>query len=242
METILSWYKDNEALINLIKDIVYFLGAFTLFKYLWSWNFNRKTEKIESNLKFRERIEIALDDYVIEQNRSNIKDIGIRFVYWKNYPWNLKNDGYKHFLNVQYHNNQLLASSWIDNTGIYFQEHLCWGSSSVYIDAIGIFFFAPKSRVYEGFEEHKNKRLVVHLPFTNIVNFDFREKIEYEPVFYIKHPYSKYKKLYSRKYLIREKLDDNYFCLELDGRKRLSRYSWLNYKIKQIYSKVCGID
>ena len=79
METILCWYKDNETLINFIKDIVYFLGAFTLIKYLWNWNYNRKTAQIESNLKFRERIESALEDYVIEKNKNGIKDIGIRF-------------------------------------------------------------------------------------------------------------------------------------------------------------------
>jgi hypothetical protein len=67
MAMILSWYKDNDTLINFIKDIVYFLGAFTLIRYLWNWNFIRKTEKIESNLKFRQRIEAALDDYVIEK-------------------------------------------------------------------------------------------------------------------------------------------------------------------------------
>ena len=96
METILSWYKDNGTFINFIKDIVYFLGAFTLIKYIWNWNFIRRTEKIESNLKFRERIEAALDEYVIEENKNGRKNIGIRFVHWKNYPWDIQNDGYKH--------------------------------------------------------------------------------------------------------------------------------------------------
>jgi hypothetical protein len=178
MEQILKFYSENETLINLIKDIVYFFGVFTVIKYLWNWNFVRKTEKIESNLNFRERIEAALDDYVIKENKNGIKDIGVRFVHWKNYPWHLQDDGYKHLLKVEYHGNQLLLSSWIDNVGIYFQEHLWFTSSSVYVDANGIFFFAPSDKIYKGFTEHKNKRLVVHLPFTNIVNFDFREVIE----------------------------------------------------------------
>jgi hypothetical protein len=53
---LLKFYTDNESLINLIKDIIYFFGAFTLIKFLWNWNFVRKTEKIEANLRFRERI------------------------------------------------------------------------------------------------------------------------------------------------------------------------------------------
>ena len=73
MEQILKFYSENETLINLIKDIVYFFGAFTVIKYLWNWSFVRKTEKIESNLNFRERIEAALDDYVIKENKNGIK-------------------------------------------------------------------------------------------------------------------------------------------------------------------------
>lgn len=237
METILCWYKDNEILINFIKDIVYFFGAFTLLKYLWNWNYARKTGQIESNLKFRERIESALEDYVIKTNKNAIRDIGIRFVYWKNYPWHLNDDGYKHLLKIEYHDNLLLNSSWIDNTGIYFQEHLWFTSSSVYVDADGIFFFAPSENRYKGFTEYRGKRLIVQLPFTKIVNFDFREVIKYEPVFYIRHHYTEHKKLYSHKYQIREKLGDEYTYLELDNRKKISKYSWVCYKIKLLLSK-----
>jgi hypothetical protein len=237
METILFWYKDNETLINLVKDIVYFFGAYYIINSLWNWNYMRKTAQIESNLKFRERIETPLEDYVIEKNKNGIKDIGIRFVRWKNYPWHLNDDGYKHILKIEYNDeNQLLSSSWIDNTGIYFQEDL--SSSSVYVDKNGIFFSAPSDKVYKGFTEHKNKRLVLHLPFTNIVNFDFREYIEYEPLFYIKCHYTNYKKLYSRKFWVREKLGDSNSSMELDSRKELSRYSWINYKITQVSSKL----
>lgn len=237
MEQILKFYNENATLINFIKDIVCFLSAFTLIKYLWNWNFIRKTEKIESNLKFRERIEAALDDYVIKENKNGIKDIGIRFVHWKNYPRRLQNDGYKHLLKVEYHDNQLLLSSWIDNVGIYFQEHLWFTSSSLYIDAAGIFFFASSERQYKGFTEHKNKRLIVQFPFTKIVNFDFREIIEYEPVLYIRYPYTKYKKLYSREYQIREKFGDEYSYVELDSRKQISKHTWVRYKTKLILSK-----
>jgi hypothetical protein len=238
MEAILYWYKDNADLINFIKDIVYFFGAYALIRYLWSWNYLRRTSQIELNLKFRERIEPALEAYVIEKNRHGIKDIGIRFVCWKNYPWCLNDDGYKHLLKTEYHNNALLDSSWIDNTGIYFQEHLWFNSSSVYVDARGIFFFAPSREYHKGFTEHSGKRLIFQLPFTKIVNFDFRQIIEYEPVFYIRHPYTKHKKLYSQKYQIREKLGDAYSCVELDSRKQISKYSLIRYWIKQL---LCGL-
>lgn len=237
MEAILCLYKENKTLINFIKDAVYFLGAFTLIKYLWNRNYLRKTGQIESNLQFRGRIEVALDDYVIEKNKNRIKDIGVRFVHWKNYSRSLQSDGFKHLLKVEYHHDQLLLSSWIDNTGIYFQEHLWFTSSSVYIDANDIFFFGPGDQNHKGFTEHKNKRLIVHLPFTNIVNFDFREYIEYEPVFYIKYPYTSYRKLYSRYYEIREKSGEDYSICKLDRKKQLSRYSWIGHNIKKVSSK-----
>lgn len=187
---VLNLYLDNKDWIELVKDAVFFYGAITIIKYLWNRNYTRKIKEIDNNLRFRERIEKALSDYVIQKHKNGIKGIAIRFVYWKNYPWKFQNDGFPHSLKIEYHNDQILGSSWIDNTGIYFQEPLWFSSSSVYVDANGIFFFARQGSVYKGFVEHSDKCLVTHLPFINIINFDFKEVIEYEPVFYIKYYYT----------------------------------------------------
>lgn len=233
MEKILLFYSENQTFINFIKDCVYVVGVWSLIRYLLNWNYVRKTTQIDSNLKFRKRIESALDDYVIDTHRNGRKDVGIRFVHWKNYPWFLKDDGYKNFLYIKYLDKRILGSSWIDNTGIYFYEILWFTSTSVYVDERGRFFFDSKGKDYKGFAEYKNKCLVMHLPFSNIINFDFREVIEHEPVFYIKYKYTKYKKLYSNQYVIREKFGDEYLRLELDNRKQISKYFLPYYKMRK---------
>lgn len=235
---VLSFYKEHKDWLELIKDIIYILGAplilYKLYKYLSDRDFIRKTGKIETNLRFRERIDLELQDYVLKQNKNGIKDVGIRLVHWKNYPRQLDDDGYKHLLRIDYENNYILGSSWIDNLGINFQEHPWSFGCSVYIDENGIFFFAQKGTLYKGFTENKDICLVMHMPFTSIVNFDFKEIIEYEPVFYIKYYYRNYKKLYSQHYVIREKLGNPYLRIELDNKKKLDKYSLISYKWLQL--------
>lgn len=200
--------------LELIKKLLSFI------KTIWNWNFSRQVKLIENNLKFRERVELPLQQYIIENYKNGIKDIGIRFVYWKNYlnHIDVEDDGFKHFLRVEYNDGVLIDSSWLDNKGIFFQEHLWFYSRSVYEGKRGIFFFAPSGQNYYGFTEHRNCILIRHLPFANIINFDFKEVIEYEPVFYIKYKYTNYKKLYSSSYTIREKHGAPYFQLELDSK------------------------
>ncbi|WP_036308601.1 hypothetical protein, partial [Methyloglobulus morosus] len=151
--SVLSFYKNNKDWIDLIKDIIFIFGVplllYKSYKYLKDRTLISKTEKIETNLRFRDRIESELQNYVLEKNKNGKKDIGIRFVYWKNYPWQLSDDGYKHFLKIEYHHDLILGSSWIDNTGINFQEHLWYFGNSVYVDKNEIFFFAPKETTYK---------------------------------------------------------------------------------------------
>jgi hypothetical protein len=237
LEGILDFYRYNNDLINLIKDALYFSTFILGLNFLWNWNFRKKTKEIEDNLKFRKQIEEELQEYVIEKSRNNIKDIGIRFVYWKNYPWKLDDDGFKHLLNVKYLNGELICSSWIDSVGIYFEEDLRYLSLSLYLDDNGIFFITSGGKQYPGFKEFKDKILIFQLPFTKIMNFDFREKIEYEPVFYIKYHYANRKKLYDHKYILRENPRDEYFSIELDSRKQLDRYSWIGHMYKKALSK-----
>lgn len=223
MECILGFYLRNKDWIDLIKDLVFLLGAFGVVRYLITWNYKSKVSQIERDLNFRDNLEHKLQDYVLEKHKNDIKDIGIRFIYWKNYPWSLENDAFKHYLFVRSFDNNVMPSGWIDKTGINFQKHFWHSSTSIYVDANGIFFFAPENGSYIGFKELKNKCLVKHMPFSNIVNYDFREYIEYEPVFYIKYPYTKYKKLYDSQYIVREKLDDNYFQEELKGNLQIKK-------------------
>ena len=122
---------------------------------------------------------------------------------------------------------------WIDNTGIFFTEPVWFFNQSFYIDKDDIFFLAKEGQNYEGFKELSNKILVRHMPFTKIVNYDFKERIEYEPIFYIKHSY-KCKKLYSDAYQINEKQGGEHFTYEVTRKKNLKKYSWIRYKLLKL--------
>jgi len=116
-----------------------------------------------------------------------------------------------------------MPSGWINKTGLNFQENIWFTGKSIYVDKDGIFFFAPKGETYDNFEELADKCLIQHMPFSSIINYDFKEYIEYEPVFYIKYHYTKYSKLYSNHLIVREKAGKNYFSHELDRKLQISK-------------------
>lgn len=153
------------------------------------------TRQIEHDLATREKIEKELEEYV-HKNRENDVSSGIRLIYCKNYPWSLDNDGFKKLLFIETVAKNVMPYGWLNKTGINFQEHVWFLGYSIYIDKEGIFFSAGEGRSYRGFRELRDKRLVMHMPFSNIVNFDFKEYKEYEPVFYIRYRYNRFKKLY----------------------------------------------
>lgn len=230
------FYNRYEVFIKIIHEIIFFVGAFgilKIFTFLRDRDFLLKTEEIEKNLKFRERVEKNLEEYVLESNKNGIKDIGIRFIYWKNYPNKISDDGFKHNLRINYDNGFISNSSWINSTGIFFQEHIWFLSQSIYLDKDGIFFIENENQHYKGFREFKNKCLVTHLPFTNIVNFDFKEYLEYEPIFYTKYPHNNLE-LYNTALYLRERLNDPYFSKELTKGKFLKKYSKINHVILRI--------
>ncbi|MDD3183583.1 MAG: hypothetical protein PHD48_12400 [Alphaproteobacteria bacterium] len=236
MKDALSWYLTHQNEINLVKDLTFFFGAFGI---VWSiWKFFRhlatkeialKTEQIKKNLRFREFLDSKLKEYVYEKHKNGVKDIAVRFVHWKNYPWNLENDGYKHLLFIRRMDERVLPSGWIDNTGVLIEEPVWWFSKSIYCDERGIFFIGDKNKLYPNFHEMKDCRLILHLPFSNIIDFDFEELIEYEPVFYIKHAYNRYTKLYDPTYVCREKEGCPYIRIELNRRYQIKGYSYLRH-------------
>ena len=95
------------------------------------------------------------------------------------------------------------------------------------------FFIENENQRYKGFREFKNKCLVTHLPFANIVNFDFKEYLEYEPIFYTKYPHNNLE-LYNTALYLRERLNDPYFSKELTKGKFLKKYSKINHVILRI--------
>ncbi len=228
MEWLLDFYLCNKDWIDLIKDIVFLLGALTIVKFFWNKRFKDQSQAIEHALTKRHSIEKHLNDYVYEKHKNKV-GIGIRFVHWKNYPNKLDNDAFAQELFTWPRENKVLPSGFINNTGINFIEPLWRYSESVYIDHNGIFFFATKNTKISGFKEIQNCILVKHLPYTNIINFDFREFIEYEPVFYTKYSYNSWK-LYDDVLIIRNRPDETWINIELSKKRMLQKYSWFNYK------------
>ena len=118
MHHILAWiqttYLQLTDWIDLAKDIVFFSGAIVAFKYLKNKNFLDVTQKIKTNLHFRSRIEDDLNNYVYDRYKNGKKDIAIRFVYWKNYPWKLDYDGFSHFLFCRSFDNKSLPFGFIE--------------------------------------------------------------------------------------------------------------------------------
>jgi hypothetical protein len=237
MDWTLSTYLEYKNWIDLIKDLVFFAGAYVFFKFLKNKKFTDVSEQIDKNLRFRRRIESELNDYVYKMYK---RDIAIRFVHWKNYPWKLDHDGYSHFLFCRSFDNKTLPFGYIDNTGINFQEAVLLDSKSLYVDDNDIFFFDHKSKIIHGFREISDCIMVLHLPYQNIVNFDFRECIEHDPVFYIKYPYDKRRKLYDDQIIIREK-HGTPFRHELSFKNMLHKYTPLRYLRLKIKAKVIHI-
>lgn len=211
MNQVLDFYKDNKEWINLAKDFVFLVGFIGLIKFLWTWNFRRKTASIEQNLKLRDNIGDKINEYVFEKHEGGIKDIGIRLVYWKNYPWRLENDAFNHMLWLRYVGRNTTPFGWIDKTGINFIEHIWWLGRSIYLNKYGIFFVDKEKKYHNGFEEFNNKILVQHMPFSRIINFDFKDYIDYEPVFYIRYKYTQNSKLYDDELIIANRDDDDFF-------------------------------
>jgi len=229
MKIILDTYLEHQDWIKLIKDIVFLFGAYYLIRYIFNKNFTDKSKAIRENLESRAALENHLTKYVLSKHKNNV-EIAVRFVHWKNYPYNLENDAFKHELFTYPKENGIMPSGYIDNTGINIVEHTWFCSQSTYVDKKGIFFIASKGQYFSDFKEFQNTVLVLHLPYTNIVNYDFREIIEYEPVIYITAPYTNFKKLYDDKVVMRNKPGEEYLNINLNQKNMMKKHSWLRYQ------------
>ena len=242
MNYLLQFYLSNKDWIDLFRDILFFIGGLSLLrgvskhiKFLRERRLADKTAAIRSDLDFREKLKEPLWEHVKEHCEEGLKDIGIRFVYWKNYPYGSTTgadyDGFKEHLSVEYYKDKPHDNSWLNNTGVYFIYHLWFWEQSIYIGENKIFFFDKKGKNFEGFNEYSDCVAVYHLPFSNIVNFDFSERIEYEPIFYIKYKYTNIRKLYSNQIGIRSKKGEflDIGLSELNLKNKMKKYAKWRY-------------
>ena len=93
---------------------------------------------IEYNIAFHKKISAELKKYV--EDRSN-GDIGLRLIYWNNYPDDTDNNAFNHLLNIKYLNNKKIQEIYIDHSGIFFRQDIWFEGQSLHIDKDDIYFF-----------------------------------------------------------------------------------------------------
>jgi len=133
------------------------------------------------------------------------------------------------------------GTEFLTNTGILVEEHIWFLNCSLYLGKYSTYIVSKSNQKIPHFTEVKQKiKLVRNLKYKLIVNWDFLEKIEYEPVFYIKEKYMK-KKLYEDDFFAQNYDDDGinkdlYFHESLNKHNRVKS----NRSIKYFYLIVKG--
>jgi hypothetical protein len=179
---------------TILANAVVILGAIPAMFFVKNYFFEKKKKEIADNLTIRRSITDKLVEHANGYDRSEPHDIGIRLVYWKHYPWKLKNDGYKQILYYNTNTDKRITNrgdEFLTNTGILLEEHIWFFSESLYIGKHGIFIVDKSGKKIAGFQEITQKiKFVNTLRYKHIINWDFEEKIDYEPVFYTRYKYT----------------------------------------------------
>jgi hypothetical protein len=204
METlanVLEWHAQNKDIIDFVKDIVFAIGAiltfvsvYELLKFLARRKTLNKKQEMENDLKLYGDISKKLKEYVDEYDAKpkKLRDIGVRLLYIKNYPYKLDKDGFPQMLYYYFLSEQHKASGYISGKGLFVMEHLWFLSEAVYYNQKNGKWFVDKTGLsYKRYKELKHKQLVRRIPFANIYGYDFNSDWadKGEPVFYTKYKY-----------------------------------------------------
>jgi hypothetical protein len=195
---------------DIVANLIVIIGAVPVIIWLRNRAFESKKKEIKDNLSVRKSIHDKLVEHANGYDRSKPHDIGIRLVYWKNYPWKLEDDGYKQLLYYDTNMDKVITDrgdEFLTNTGILLDEHIWFFDLSLYLGKYGIYLIDKSNKKIAGFEEITQRiKLVRTLKYKHIINWDFEELIEYEPVFYMRYKYTD-KRLYEDD-LIAQNYDD----------------------------------
>lgn len=232
------WNLLNSVVSKTSSYISYFTNIIIIVGAVWgkaNWNFEKKLKEINNDLTKQNSLKSPLNKYVQEKSESGIKDICIRFIYYKNYPYNLEDDGYKYCLHILYHESDVLFGSWKDNVGIKICDHVWFSSCSIYVNLTnGISFVDCRGRAPKGFQEYKNSCLVYCLLYRNILNYDFEYPLEHEPRFYVR--YKNDRDNFDNEVQIVSK--DHSVLTIIDKRLQMKKYNILSYVYYFIKSKI----
>lgn len=199
---IIQWHVEHQPAINLFKDVVFLIGVVVTFygygkiaKYFAVRNTQRKRLEMEYDAELSRKIKPKLTDYVNDYKASptNLRDIGIRLLYIKNYPYNLNNDGYRFMLHYYFMTARHNASGYVTGKAIYIVDHLKFMSQSIYFNEKNDkWFIRDKGHTYRGYAELAHTDLLKQIPFANMYGCDFESEWaeKGEPVFYTKYKYN----------------------------------------------------
>jgi hypothetical protein len=202
---IVTWYAQNKLYFDFTKDVLFGIGVtatiygyFKFLKFLTQRGTLNKRQEMENDTRTYEEVHKKLKDYVdsYEASLNNQRDIGIRLMYIKNYPYKLENDGFSQMLYYYFMSERHKASGYISTTGIYVMEHLWFFGNSIYYNSKNKkWFIDEKDLSFKKYKELKHKQLVKRIPFANILGYDFNSDWadKGEPVFYTKYKYYRWK-------------------------------------------------
>jgi hypothetical protein len=205
METfrrIVRWYVQHQNDINFLKDVIFAIGAiatfygyFKILRFLTQRKLLNKRQEMENDAKLYSEVHDKLKEYVedFEATPKNLRDIGIRLLYMKNYPYKLDNDGFRFMLYYYFMTERHMPSGYISGKGLYVIEHLgIWEEAIYYNSKNGKWFTDKKGLSFRGYLELKHNQLLKRIPFTNILGYDFNSDWadKGEPVFYTKYKYT----------------------------------------------------
>jgi hypothetical protein len=202
---IVTWYVQYKNYFDFVKDILFaigiiatFYGYFRFLKFLTQRGALNKRQEMENDTKMYDEVHGKLKVFVDSYNASSekLRDIGIRLLYIKNYPYKLENDGFSQMLYYYFLTDYHKASGYISSTGLYVMEHLWfWGDAVYYNPKNEKWFTDKKGLSFKKYRQLKHKQLVRRIPFASILGYDFDSDWadKGEPVFYTKYKYYKWK-------------------------------------------------
>ncbi len=203
---IVNWYVQHKDQLDLLKDILFaigliatFYGYFKFLKFLTQRGSLNKRLEMENDAKMYNEVQGKLKDFVDsyrDASEENRRDIGIRLLYIKNYPYKLENDGFSQMLYYYFMSEYHKASGYVSTTGLYVMEHLWYFGNSIYYNPKNEKWFIDKKGLkFKKYRELKHRQLVKRIPFANILGYDFNSDWadKGEPVFYTKYKYYKWK-------------------------------------------------
>lgn len=206
LQDIVNWYSGHQIYLDFLKDVLFvfgivatFYGYFKFLKFLTQRGSLNKRQEMENDSRMYKEVNVKLKEFVDsykDASQKNRRDIGIKLLHIKNYPYKLENDGYSQMLYYYFMSEGHRASGYISTTGLNVMEYLGHFGNAIYYNPRNMKWFIDKEGLkFKKYRQLKHKQLVKRIPFANIVGYDFNSDwADYgEPVFYTKYKYYKWK-------------------------------------------------